>query len=250
MLPVFQIGPFALPVPGISLLLAFWLGLSLAEKRLPLAGPTADNLYNLVFTGLVTGLFGARLGYVFQFPNAFIQSPISFLSLNSGLFDPFTGFVFLLLGMFIFGQRARLSFFETLDTLTPMLAVLAIGLAISHIASGESFGSLTNLPWGIYLWGAKRHPTQFYELFAASIIFILMTLRLVPKFPAGHQFFMFSALTAVSRLFLETYHGDSPTIMDGLRIKQIIAWIVLSVALYSLDKLQRKNFIAKGNDNG
>ena len=64
MLPILQIGPLALPVPQFSLLLALWLGLSLAENLAPRRGISSEALYNLVFTGLAAGLIGARLGYV------------------------------------------------------------------------------------------------------------------------------------------------------------------------------------------
>jgi phosphatidylglycerol:prolipoprotein diacylglycerol transferase len=148
MLPILQIGPLALPVPPFSLLLALWLGLSLAEKFAPRRSIPADALYNLTFTGLVAGLIGARLGTIFQYPNAFIESPLSLVSLNPGLLDPFAGFAAGLIGMLVYGQYARLTLWATLDALTPLLAVMAVGFAVAHIASGEAFGAETSLPWG------------------------------------------------------------------------------------------------------
>jgi phosphatidylglycerol:prolipoprotein diacylglycerol transferase len=241
MLPILQIGPLALPVPPLSLLLAFWFGLSLAEKFAPKRGISAEILYNLTFTGLVVGLIGARLGYVFQYPNAFIESPLSLLSLNPGLLDPFAGFAAGVIGMLVYGQRARLAFWNTLDALTPLLAVMAIGFAISHLASGEAFGAETSLPWGIDLWGATRHPTQFYELAAASLTLGLLGVwSKTPVAPAGKLFLAFVALTAGSRLFLEAFRGDSLVIFGGLRSAQIIAWLLLAAAFARLDKLERK----------
>ena len=241
MLPILQIGPLALPVPPFSLLLALWLGLSLAEKFAPRRGIPADALYNLTFTGLVAGLIGARLGYIFQYPNAFIDSPLSLVSLNPGLLDPFAGFAAGLIGMLVYGQRARLAFWNTLDALTPLLAVMAVGFAVAHIASGEAFGTETSLPWGIDLWGATRHPTQFYELIAA-----VLTLSLLGVWSkktdtrAGILFLTFVALTASWRLFLEAFRGDSVVILGGLRSAQIVAWLLLAAALAGLDRMKRK----------
>jgi phosphatidylglycerol---prolipoprotein diacylglyceryl transferase len=246
MLPILQIGPLALPVPSLSLILALWLGLSLAEKFSPKRSVSAETLYNLTFTGLVAGLIGARLGYVFQYPNAFLESPLSLVSLNPGLLDPFAGFAVGLIGMFIYGQHAKLMFRNMLDALTPLLAVIAVGFALAHIASGEAFGAETTLPWSINLWGAARHPTQFYELISAVLILALLGVwSRTPEAPAGRLFLAFVALTAGSRLFLEAFRGDSLVIFGGLRSAQIIAWLVLATALVGLDRMKRK-----GSDHG
>jgi len=237
MLPTLQIGPLALPVPQFSLLLAFWFGLSLAEKSAPRRGFSAEALYNLTFTGLIAGLIGARLGYVFQYPNAFLESPLSLFSLNPGLLDPFAGFAAALIGMLIYGQRAKLTFWKTLDALTPLLAVLAVGLALAHIASGEAFGAETSLPWGIDLWGASRHPTQFYELGLALAILVFLGWKSKDNRLADSSLFLlFTALTAGSRLFLEAFRGDSTLIWGGIRSAQVLAWMILAVALWGYEQ--------------
>lgn len=246
MLPILQIGPLALPLAPLSLLLAIWFGLSLAEKFAPKRGVSAEALYNLTFTGLIAGLIGARLGYVFQYPNAFLESPLSLVSLNPGLLDPFAGCAAGMIGMLVFGQRAKLTFWKTLDALTPLLAVMAVGFAVAHIASGEAFGVETSLPWGIDLWGATRHPTQFYELIAAILILGMTSIwSRTPNAPTGTIFLAFVALTAGSRLFLEAFRGDSVIILGGLRSAQIVSWLVLAAALAGLDRMKQK-----GNQNG
>lgn len=241
MLPILQIGPLALPVAPFSLLLAFWFGLSLAEKFAPRRGISAENLYNLTFIGLIVGLIGARLGYVFQFPKAFLDSPLSLISLNSGLLDPFTGFTAALLGMLVYGQRARLTLWKTLDALTPLLATLAVGLAVSHIGSGEAFGAATDLPWGLELWGAKRHPSQFYELgLALSILAYLGWKSKDLSLAEGTLFIRLTALTAGARLFLEAFRGDSTLILGGLRLAQVLAWLVLASALWAGERRSQR----------
>lgn len=240
MLTVLQIGPLALPVPQFSMLLALWLGLTLAEKQASRHIISAELLYNLVFTGLVAGLLGARLGYVFQYPSAFIQSPLSLLSLNIGLLDLLSGLGIGLLGMLIYGQRQKLPFWKTLDALTPLLAVLAVGLAISHLASGEAYGAATSLPWAVNMWGAWRHPSQFYELAGAILILVLATRRMNIGAKPGAMFLGFVAMSAMSRLFLEAFRGDSLTLPGGYRQAQIVAWLVLAVTLILLDIIKRK----------
>lgn len=240
MLPVIQVGPLALPVPQFSILLALWLGLSLAERYAYRREVSPDEVYNLVFTGLVAGLLGARLGYVLQYPSAFAQSPLSLISVNLGLLDPFIGYAAGLVAMAVYGQRKKMPLWNTLDALTPLLGVLAFGLAVSHIGSGEAFGAETSLPWGISLWGARRQPSQFYELASAILILIITYRNLKSDLKPGVLFLGFVAMNAAARLFLEAFRGDSLTLPGGFREAQIIAWLIFTSALVFLDIIRRK----------
>ena len=249
MLPTLQIGPLAFPIPQLSLLAALWLGLTLAEKLSSKNGISVETLYGLVFTGLVTGLAGARLAYVLQFPAAFLQSPASLISLNAGLLNPFTGFVFGTLGMLIFGQRTRLPFWHALDALTPLLAVMAVGLALAHAASGEAFGAAANLPWSVTLWGARRHPSQVYELIAAVFILGILFTHIKSYPRPGSLFLTFTGLSAAARLFLEAFRGDSSTIAGGIRVAQIWAWVVL-LLVWLLMEYTNHQALKKDGKNG
>jgi hypothetical protein len=51
---------------------------------------------------------------------------------------------------------------------------------------------------------------------------------------------LFAALTAGARLFLEAFRGDSTLIFGGIRFAQLIAWIVLALALFSSEIIRRQ----------
>lgn len=240
MLPVLQIGPLALQLPGLMLLLGLWMGLSLAEKFSIKRNYPADDLYNLVFITLISAVIGARLGFALQNLEAFRASPLNLVSLNPGLLDPASGFAAALAASMLYGQRKKLPFWATLDALTPLLAVFMVGLALAHITSGQAFGAETSLPWGIDLWGAKRQPSQFYELAGAVIILLISGRRAnAPGAPTGTLFLAFLALTAGTRLFLEAFRGDSSLIFGGLRAMQVLAWLTLAAALWGLLALEK-----------
>jgi phosphatidylglycerol:prolipoprotein diacylglycerol transferase len=112
-------------------------------------------------------------------------------------------------------------------------------VSLSHLAAGTAFGSPTNLPWGIELWSATRHPAQIYELIASLLIFGFIWFRRVDS-PPGKIFLLFVALTAASRLFLEAFRGDSTLIFGGVRFAQVIAWIVLAAAFLAYEWVQTK----------
>lgn len=245
MLPVLNIGPLALPVPQFSLLLALWFGLSLAEKTAHRQKISADALYNLVFTGLSAGVIGARAGYVLQNPAVFINNPANIFSLNAGLLDAFAGFATGALGAFIYANRKKMAFWNTLDALSPLFAAVYLGLAFSHFASGKAYGAETTLPWGIELWGAVRHPSQAYEMTAAAIILLWTFERARHEQTPGTLFLRYTAVTAAVILFLEGFRGDSDTILWGIRLAQVFAWLILAGALFFID---RQNQILKPKD--
>lgn len=229
---------FAPPRHLILVLAALWIGLVLAEKRSARYTLSKDALNNIVYYGLFGYVLGGRLLYVLSNWSIFIKSPLSIFSLNLDLFDPASALVVASLVGLIYGSRQKLSLWLTLDALTPLFASLAVGVALSHLAAGTAFGSPTDLPWGIELWNATRHPSQIYELIASVLIFgVIWFLR--TDFPPGTTFLTFSALTAGSRLFLEAFRGDSTLIFGGLRLAQILAWAALAAAFVLSEWLRR-----------
>ena len=233
---------FAPPRHLILLLLALWLGLALAEKRAERHHIPRDALNNLVYYSLFGYILGGRILYALSNLSAFAQSPLSIFSLNLDLFDPWAALVAAVIVGFVYGSRQKLPLWSALDALTPLFATLTIGLSLSHLAAGTAFGSPTDVPWGIELWNATRHPTQIYELIASLLIFSLLWFRKTDS-PSGSSFLLFAALTAGSRLFLEAFRGDSALIFGGLRLAQVIAWMVLAVVLFVSESIQKERDI-------
>jgi phosphatidylglycerol:prolipoprotein diacylglycerol transferase len=182
-------------------------------------------------------LLGGRLLFAIANFSAFTRSPLSLFSLNIDLFDPLGGFVAALLIGFGYGQRHKLPLWSTLDALTPLFAMSAIGLALAHLAAGTAFGSPTSLPWGIDLWNATRHPTQIYELILSILIFGFIWFPKINT-PARSDFLSFVTLTAGTRLFVEAFRGDSELIFGGVRLAQVLAWIVLALTLLLSEALR------------
>ena len=244
MYPILQIGPLAIQVPGLVILAGLWIGLTLAEHRAKKHAENPAVLYNLVFIGIISGVLGARLAYAINYSDAFISNPFSLISINLGLFDPFAGALIAAGAMLIYGVRKRLSFWKTLDSLTPLLAVLGIAVGLSHLASGSAFGAPTEVPWAIHLWGSFRHPTQVYEIILSILVLIVVMYMdskrwgLIP----GTLFLSFLSLSAASRLFIEAFRGDSLLIGDGLRLAQIVSWVILAFSLVLIGRrIQMEN---------
>ncbi|MBK7320665.1 prolipoprotein diacylglyceryl transferase family protein [Candidatus Villigracilis affinis] len=225
---------FSPPRHMILLVIAAWIGLSLAEKRAERHGIHKDDLNNVIFYGLVAFILGGRISFVLQNLPTFLKSPIGIVSINPDIFDAFGGLAAALIAAFIFGQRRELALWPTLDALTPFLAILSIGMGLAHLAAGTAFGKVTDVAWGINLWSATRHPTQVYETLASLLIFGLIWFKKHDPRP-GILFLTFAALTAAAQLFLQAFRGDSTLILNSLRQEQVIAWLVLAICFIFIE---------------
>lgn len=238
MFPTLQLGPLAIQTPGLCLLVAVWVGLSLADKRAHLHGVSADMLDNLVLASLGGFILGGRLFYVIENLSLFLNSPLNIFSPNYQLFDLAGGLASGLLTGLVYGKRKSLSLWPTLDALTPLFATVMVGIGAAHLADGSAYGKETSLPWGVYWFGTMRHPSQVYEIAVALFILSLIGLRKPFEIP-GRQFLFLVAFSAGAALFLEAFRGDSVLIAGGLRLTQIVAWLVLAFALVGLEQLQK-----------
>jgi phosphatidylglycerol:prolipoprotein diacylglycerol transferase len=230
---------FAPPRHLILLLAALWLGLTLSEKRIERHNISKDALNNIVYYSILGYIIGGRAVFALENISAFAQSPLSIFSVNIDLFDPVGALITALIVGFMYGHRQKLVLGSTLDALTPLFAMITIGLSLSHLAAETAFGSPTNVPWGIDSWNATRHPTQIYELSASLLVFGLIWFRKTVS-AAGSDFLLFAALTASSRLFLEAFRGDSTLIFGGFRFAQVIAWLVLAAVLFVNETMRRE----------
>lgn len=239
MFPILNIGPLAIQAPGLILLIGLWGGLLLAEKYLNRTKIEPKKFNNLVFLSLISGIIGARLFFVIQFLEIFVHNPLSILSLNPNLLDIWGGIICAILAGFIFGSRNELNLWDTLDAITPLLAVLSISINLAHLASGSNFGAPTTLPWGIELWGQTRHPVQIYHIISGAILlFILWPGRaFITGLEPGVYFLLYISISSAMYVVLSGFKSENSANIYGFRIEQIISWIILACCLYGLKKL-------------
>ncbi len=241
MYPILQIGPLAIQLPGLLLLVGFWIGTHIAERETARYKLDPGLISNMIFIALAAGIVGARLGYALKYIDLYFSEPLNLLALNPNTLSIMEGIVVGLIAAMIYAQRKGLSLLPTLDTLALGAAVFAIFVALAHLSSGDAFGAATTVPWAIELWGADRHPSQIYELlFAVGVTLVILPVRKTRAF-SGFIFTLFVALAAISRLFLECFRGDSSIVFGSIRSAQLISFAVMIFALIALHLLSRNN---------
>lgn len=181
MLPVlFRIGSFEITSFGVLVALGALAGLWLFRKELARAS-LPDAALDAAIYGLVGGLLGAKLLYVFEH-----LEEGSFLSLflDRGGMSWFGGFVGGLLAGYVTIRWNRWPTMAVLAAATPALAVGQLLGRIGCFLVGDDYGSPTTLPWGIAFphglppTTERVHPTQIYEaIFLAVLTWILIRWR-------------------------------------------------------------------------
>ena len=231
MFPYMRLGPFLIQLPLFVLLVGLWMGLAFVERESIRQGLNKEKINNLVFYGLIGGIIFARLGYAAQYASVYLSNPFSLLSLNTNTFLPVVGLLFGLLIAIGYGSRQKLPLRNTLDTLAPGLAFFMIMIGVSHLLSGNAYGAPTRVPWAVYLWSDYRQPTQLYEIFFALVVFMIVLSRMIPANAPGLRFVQFLSLSAIARVFIEAFRGDSAILFDGYRTAQVVGLAILVVCL-------------------
>jgi len=239
MFPILQVGPLAVQLPGLFLLVGVWVGSVIVEREAAKRGLSGAVLSSMLFFGLVAGLLGARLGYALRYWTVYAGDPLALVSLNLKTLSAPDGVAAALLTILVLARRRRLPLWPTLDALAPALATFAVFAGLADLSSGNAFGAPTSLPWAIELWGAARHPSQTYAiLLAVAVVVAVHRLGRRPAF-SGLLFLAWLAMTAAGRLFLEAFRGDSVIVLGSLRAAQLISLAVLGGTLFGLHRRAR-----------
>jgi phosphatidylglycerol:prolipoprotein diacylglycerol transferase len=234
--PILNVGPAAIQLPGLILLAGFWVSLQVAGRRAKKRGLSEDAVFNAGFVALSAGLVGARLGYVVLHWSAYQNDLSGILALTTGGLSVPAGLLAGSAGAALYLHRHRPPVAELLDVLAPAVALMLAFISFANLSSGAAYGQLSDVPWAIDLWGARRHPTQLYELLAALFTFGLL-LKVESRRP--YTGFLFGLLVAVysgARLFLEAFRADPWVLADGYRATQAIGLGMLLAAMWWMSR--------------
>ena len=230
MLPTISIGPISLPTYPLVLLLGYFLGLWFAARVATRRGIDPDHLYNMGFYGLIAALVGGRLGHVILYFPAYAADPLSVLSPNFTAIQPAFAAIAALAVVIWYQRKYDMPVPALLDALAGGGLVLLAAMALADGLNGRHFGEPSMAPWAIYQWNVARHPVQYYELL--GILAVLTGFwALLPRLKPGFAALFALAGYAAVRLLVDAFRAEPLLVGEGFRLSQIVAWIILLLAL-------------------
>ena len=258
MLPFLNLGPLALPTGPLVYLLGIWLALyavdraarrvgrvrsaalQRGEERAKALDYEPETYYALATTAAVAGFIGARLTFVLLHWSSFDDNLLGIVwPLTTG-YNAFGGALIGAAAAFFYGRWRRLALWPTLDVLAPGLLVFLIAVSLADFLGGAGYGSLTSMPWGITVFGVRRHAVQLYEALVGVIALgawwaaTTLDLRGLGRPPtSGRPFLWATAVYAGGRLLVDAYR-ENATLVSGFHVVQIVALGVLLLALVAL----------------
>jgi phosphatidylglycerol:prolipoprotein diacylglycerol transferase len=112
---------------------------------------------------------------------------------------------------------------------------------LANFAAGTGYGTLTDLPWGIELWGGQRHPVQLYFFLSSLAVLILLVIKPgETDRPAGSSFLRYAILTTGYIIFFSAFQDPGTFVISGFRMSQLISWIILVLSIVIYHALHEK----------
>ncbi|MEA3455359.1 MAG: prolipoprotein diacylglyceryl transferase [Campylobacterota bacterium] len=231
----------------LALLSALWFAKYIIKKdKMPIEEATIDSFFIWIEIGVI---LGARIGYIlFYDPHTSY-----YLTHPWQIFNPFVNGEFVgirgmsyhgailgaLIAAFFFGRKHRDSILMLLDVVGLAVPIGYIFGRIGNFLNQELIGRATDLPWGIYVDGVLRHPSQLYEaLIEGVIVAALIYLYRTHKRFDGELLPLYGSLYGIARFIAEFWREPDSQLgficCGWMSMGQVMSllMIALSIGLY------------------
>ncbi len=191
---------------------------------------------------MVSGILGARLAYVISDFEHFRASPMEILRIDQGGLIYYGGFIASFLAVLVFIKVRRESMLSMADfTITGIPIGHAVG-RIGCFLNGCCYGTASDIPWGVWIHSALRHPTQLYETALNVLVYFALMILYFRKRRDGSVLALYMVLYPAGRFVIEFFRGDERLSGFGLNVAQelslllvilgIVLWFTLPQRLY------------------
>jgi phosphatidylglycerol:prolipoprotein diacylglycerol transferase len=250
MQPEIHLGPLALQTFGIMFALAFIAAGVLVARRLRELDKPVDWAYELIFAGLVGGIVGSRLDYLFENWDAVSDDLLGKLFSGSGLVW-YGGAIGGAIGVLLWAWRRGMLNLTLLDICAPGLAIgYAIGRIGCQLSGDGDYGIPWDGPWAMaYPHGTVPtdvtvHPTPVYETLAMGLVaYVLWRLR--ARFRPGLLFALYLVLAGAERLLVEFIRRNDDVALGLTQAQLLSVAMVLVGGTWLAVKTRRGELLAR-----
>ena len=221
---------------AIAVMVGSWLLASAAHSKM---GIKPDDIYDLAFWVVLSGMLGARLFYVLLNLDYFAASPLEIIMVQKGGLAWQGSLVAGLGAAILYIKSKNWPLFTLLDLAAPYIA---LGHAIGRIGcllNGCCYGKAA--AWGLYfpVWQTRLVPTQVFMSLGQLAIFLVLRTAQSKARRGGQIFVWYLLLSAAERFTIEFFRADHD-VYWGLSIFQYVCIGIFITALAVNFRLERR----------
>lgn len=229
---IFSIKGFPIYSYSLMLFLALLSGYFLGLKEIKSSGLDKGFFTQLIVASLIGAFLGARLHYVIEHYQAYINNIREIFYLNKGG-SSFGGFIGGFIFPFIYSKIKKKDIWKYANAFAPVVPLGVFLVRIGCFLNWDDYGIGCSLPWCVNAGDFPRHPTQIYEsLFGLALFLVFLKLKRVERFK-NHLFVLLAAAYCTGRFFIELLR-DSKHYWIGLTAAQITSVLVVVLTSGSL----------------
>lgn len=263
---------FSIAFYGIIIGIGMLLGITLAARDAERRGIGEDTVYDFALLGIVCGVIGARLYYVFFRWDNYRGNLLEILNLRAGGLAIYGGVIGGILSLMFYCKRKKQNFLNLADSLILGVLVGQILGRWGNFFNAEAFGSYTDSLFAMQLRRdivnpiminsallqhlvrvngvdyIQVHPTFLYEsVWNLCLLLFLLWYRPKKRF-TGEMFFLYLGGYGLGRVWIEGLRTDSLLLPGtGIAVSQALAGACVLVALLCI--LAGRRFAARGRKN-
>lgn len=263
---------FSIAFYGIIIGIGMLLGITLAARDAEKRGIGEDTIYDFSLLGIVFGVIGARLYYVFFRWDNYRGNLLEILNLRAGGLAIYGGVIGGILSLMVYCRRKKQNFLNLADSLILGVLVGQILGRWGNFFNAEAFGRYTDSLFAMQLRRdivnpimidsallqhlvrvngvdyIQVHPTFLYEsVWNLCLLLFLLWYRPKKRF-TGEIFFLYLGGYGLGRVWIEGLRTDSLLVPGtGIAVSQALAGICVLVALLCI--LAGRRLAARGRKN-
>jgi len=219
----FDLGIFKIHWYGIMYVLALVVGYLAAVKFAQNQGIDRKIIDDYFIWAEIGIILGARIGYfIFYVPNNsyYLLHPWEmFNPFRDGEFVGIRGMSYhgavigFAIATILFWKIKKISnMWKILDSVALAIPLGYVFGRIGNFLNQELYGRITDVPWGIYVNGVLRHPSQLYEAFFEGIVIFILLFIYFKKFKRndGEIIALYLVFYGIFRSLCEIFREPDP----------------------------------------
>lgn len=234
---LFSLGPLTLHTYGLFVALGFTAGLLVTLRLGRAYGLSSQQVMDMAFVSIVSGIIGSRLLFVLINLPHFKAHPLDIFKIWQGGLVFSGGLVAVALTLFWYGRRQHLSFWRIGDLCAPGVSLGQAFGRIGCFMAGCCYGKPTDgacsvlftHPDSLAPLNIPLHPTQLYEAAIGLVIFAVLWILQKRKKYQGQVMLWFLILHSTGRLLAEKFRADHRGWIPGtdMSVTQLVAMLIL-----------------------